>query len=158
MHNTLSAIAFEQINKVVKGEGGVIGLTENASPLLRWMVCGPEKARAVNEYELPQELIKHEQNKVQMLDTMNRLKFGQLRLSSKSDLLVPLEKICVIVTESPDLDAIILDGAVIVNILKPRFCKTLKDYSKQVLLPHINNYLKSCSQKDVIWDETVRTA
>ncbi|CAG2233639.1 unnamed protein product [Mytilus edulis] len=57
--------------------------------------------------------------------------FGQLRLSSKSDLLVSLEKMCVIVTEIPDVDAIILDGAVIVNILKPRFCKTFEDYSKQ---------------------------
>ena len=67
MHNTFSAIAFEhayeQINMVVKGDGGVIGLTENASQLLRCMVSGPEKARAVNEYELQQELIKHEQNK-----------------------------------------------------------------------------------------------
>ncbi|CAG2223289.1 unnamed protein product [Mytilus edulis] len=79
--------------------------------------------------------------------------FGQLRLGSKSDLLVPLEKMCVIVTEIPDVDAIILDGAVIVNILKPRFCKTFEDYSKQVFLPHINNYLKSCSRIDVIWDE-----
>ncbi|CAC5382291.1 unnamed protein product [Mytilus coruscus] len=79
--------------------------------------------------------------------------FGQLRLGSKSDLLVPLEKKCVIVTENPDVDAIILDGAVIVNILKPRFCKTFEDYSKQVFLPHINNYLKSCSRLDVIWDE-----
>ncbi|CAG2204044.1 unnamed protein product [Mytilus edulis] len=60
---------------------------------------------------------------------------------------------CVIVTEIPDVDAIILDGAVIVNILKPRFCKTFEDYSKQVFLPHINNYLKSCSRIDVIWDE-----
>ncbi|VDI16831.1 Hypothetical predicted protein [Mytilus galloprovincialis] len=42
-HSTFSAIAIdhahEQNNKLVKGEGGVIGLTENASQLLRWMVC-----------------------------------------------------------------------------------------------------------------------
>ncbi|VDI52492.1 Hypothetical predicted protein [Mytilus galloprovincialis] len=49
--------------KLVKGEGGVIGLTENASQLLRWLVCDPEMARAVNEFELSQELIKHEQSK-----------------------------------------------------------------------------------------------
>ncbi|XP_076078833.1 uncharacterized protein LOC143048849 [Mytilus galloprovincialis] len=298
-HSTFSAIAIdhahEQNNKLVKGKGGVIGLTENASQLLRWMVCGPEMARAVNEFELSQELIKHEQSKgpnvrhheqveskqkafvkqvialtatieemgnpfleesedLLVLDTrdivdpkvantvrnieqigndkyheyvrerldkrtrplsdpikQNKLhlfrrqelrseskekrqisslkqncslfsqlyvscqvrdsdldeffphenqayppslsQFGQLRLGSKSDLLVPLEKMCVIVTEIPDVDAIILDGAVIVNILKPRFCKTFEDYSKQVFLPHINNYLKSCSRIDVIWDE-----
>ncbi|CAG2222711.1 unnamed protein product [Mytilus edulis] len=65
--STFSAIAIdqahEQNNKLVKGEGGVIGLTENASQLLRWIVCGPEMARAVNEFELSQELIKHEQSK-----------------------------------------------------------------------------------------------
>ncbi|CAG2245959.1 unnamed protein product [Mytilus edulis] len=32
------AHVHEQNNKLVKGEGGVIGLTENASPLLRWIV------------------------------------------------------------------------------------------------------------------------
>ena len=56
-------------------------------------------------------------------------------------------------TESPDVDAIILDGAAIVNMLKPRFCKTFEDYSKQIFLPHIDNYLKVCSQVDVVWDE-----
>ncbi|VDI52493.1 Hypothetical predicted protein [Mytilus galloprovincialis] len=60
---------------------------------------------------------------------------------------------CVIVTEIPDVDVIIFDGAVNVNIPKPRFCKTFEDYSKQVFFPHINNYLKSCSRIDVILDK-----
>ena len=50
-HNTFSAIAIdhahEKNNKLVKGEGVVIGLTESASQLLRWMVCGPKIACAV---------------------------------------------------------------------------------------------------------------
>ena len=41
----------EQNNKKVKGDGGAIGLTENSSELLRWMVCGPEVARVVGEFE-----------------------------------------------------------------------------------------------------------
>ena len=40
-HNTFYSIAIdharEQNNKLVKGEGGVIGLTESAPQLLRWM-------------------------------------------------------------------------------------------------------------------------
>ncbi|KAH3703286.1 hypothetical protein DPMN_078318 [Dreissena polymorpha] len=55
--------AHEQNNKLVKGEGGVIGLTEYATQLLRWMVCGPEMARVVNEFEISQERIKQEQTK-----------------------------------------------------------------------------------------------
>ena len=76
-----------------------------------------------------------------------------MRLDSKSDLLVPLEKKSETETESPDVDAIIFDSAAIVNMRKPRFCKTFEDYSKQIFLPHIDNYLKVCSQVDVVWDE-----
>ena len=61
--------------------------------------------------------------------------FGQLRLGSKSELLVPLEKKSESETESSDVDAIILDGAAIVNMLKLRFCKTFEDYSRQIFLP-----------------------
>ena len=49
-----SAIAIEhkheQNNKKIKGDGGAIGLTENSVELLRWMVCGPEAARVVEEF------------------------------------------------------------------------------------------------------------
>ena len=47
----------------------------------------------------------------------------------------------------------ILDGAVIVNMLKPRFCNIFEDYFKQIFLPHIDNYLKVCSRVDVVLDE-----
>lgn len=32
----------EQLNAIVKGDGGVIGITENESALRRWMIAGPE--------------------------------------------------------------------------------------------------------------------
>ena len=34
--------AHEQNNQCVKDDGGTIGLTENSSQLLRWMISGPE--------------------------------------------------------------------------------------------------------------------
>jgi len=43
--------AHEQINALVKGDGGAVGLTENPGALRRWMVEGPEKARQVDEFE-----------------------------------------------------------------------------------------------------------
>ena len=43
--------AHEQINALVKGEGGVVGLTENPAALRRWMVAGTEIARQVDEFE-----------------------------------------------------------------------------------------------------------
>lgn len=43
--------AHKQNNKLVKGDGGIIGLTENSSQLLRWMVAGPEIAGLVNDFQ-----------------------------------------------------------------------------------------------------------
>ena len=43
--------AHEQVNAVVKGEGGAVGLTESPGALLRWMVSGPELSRMVEEFE-----------------------------------------------------------------------------------------------------------
>lgn len=52
---SFSAIALdqvhEQLNAVVKSNGGAIGLTENAAALLRWMVSGPEVADLIDQFE-----------------------------------------------------------------------------------------------------------
>ena len=51
-----SAIAIdhthEQNNKIVKGDGGAVGLLQNPRALLRWMVAGPELARVIEEFEI----------------------------------------------------------------------------------------------------------
>ena len=39
--------AHEQLNALVKGEGGAVGLTENAAALRRWMVAGSEISRMI---------------------------------------------------------------------------------------------------------------
>ena len=51
----------EQLNAMVKGDGGATGLIENPTALRRWMVAGPEIASLVSEYndkllnKIPQE-------------------------------------------------------------------------------------------------------
>ena len=42
--------AHEQNNALIKGDGGAVGLTDNPSALLRWMIAGPEVARAIEEF------------------------------------------------------------------------------------------------------------
>ena len=42
--------SHEQQNAVVKGEGGVIGITENEDALRRWMIAGPEIALILSEH------------------------------------------------------------------------------------------------------------
>ena len=41
----------EQLNAKVKGVGGAIGLTQNESALQRWVICGPETSRLIDEFE-----------------------------------------------------------------------------------------------------------
>ena len=43
--------AHEQNKKVVKGDGGAVGLLQNPKALLRWMVAGPELSRVIGEFE-----------------------------------------------------------------------------------------------------------
>lgn len=42
----------EQLNAIVKGDGGII--TENESAMRRWMIAGPEMARIVSEVSIKQ--------------------------------------------------------------------------------------------------------
>lgn len=39
------------MNAKIKGDGGVIGLTENPQALLRWIIAGPECGRIIDEFE-----------------------------------------------------------------------------------------------------------
>ncbi len=41
----------EQENAQVNGEGDIIGLTESQEALQQWMVCGPEIAKCLSEFE-----------------------------------------------------------------------------------------------------------
>jgi len=41
----------EQNNVCIKGDSGAVGLTDNPSALLCWMVAGPEVARLIEEFQ-----------------------------------------------------------------------------------------------------------
>ena len=43
--------SHEQLNKCIKGDGGVLGLTEDPAALQRWMLAGPEISWVVDEFE-----------------------------------------------------------------------------------------------------------
>ena len=55
--------AHEQNNDLIKGSGGVVGLTDNPSAFKKWMIAGPEQARLLKEFE--QEYISEEDHKQQ---------------------------------------------------------------------------------------------
>lgn len=79
--------------------------------------------------------------------------FGDLRHGSKSDLLVQLEKTTESSNEAPSVDALVLDGAALVNMLKPRGSKTFEDYFRDIFKPYIQIQLHSVRRIDIIWDE-----
>ena len=62
-------------------------------------------------------------------------KFGSLRSGNKSQLLPILEDLAPVREEPPAVDVLLLDGAAIINILKPGAAKIFKEYAEQVFLP-----------------------
>jgi len=55
-HREFSALgidqAHDQANALIKGDGGVIDVTEDPSALRRWMVADPEVSHLVSQYEV----------------------------------------------------------------------------------------------------------
>ena len=52
--------AHEQLNAVIKGDGGAVGLTENEAALARWVTAGPEVVRTLLQFEGQQCSIRSE--------------------------------------------------------------------------------------------------
>ena len=77
---------------------------------------------------------------------------GKLRGGSKSDLVKCLKKLLDGPSETPSVDAIIMDGAVLVQMLKPIMVQTFKEYSDRVFKPRVLKHLESVGRIDVVWD------
>ena len=82
-------------------------------------------------------------------------KFGELHSGTKADLLECFQDTYPTPTDSiPDVDAILLDGAAVINILKLGSAKnTFKEYSEVVFLPFVQSQLQKTNRVDIIWDE-----
>ena len=77
---------------------------------------------------------------------------GQLREGQKADLVKCLKADATPETEQPTLDAIILDGAVIVKMLPPGTVRTFEGYCQTVFCPYIERQLQSMKRIDLVWD------
>ena len=77
---------------------------------------------------------------------------GELRPSVKSDLVECLEELIPPTQTVPHVDAKVLDGAVIVHLLKPRGSRTFKDYYQDVFRSYIELQLRDVTRLDVVWD------
>lgn len=68
--------------------------------------------------------------------------FGQLRTSVKSDIIGCLEGVVPDHDQPNNLDLVLLDGAVIVNLIRPtETMKTFRDYIDKGFVPYIHGQL-----------------
>lgn len=77
---------------------------------------------------------------------------GKLRTGTKSDLLQCFEEIAPASTQAPEVTCVILDRAVIVQMLKPGTVKTFGEYAKEVFIPFVLSQYKSATRLDLLWD------
>ncbi|GFO12519.1 hypothetical protein PoB_003902400 [Plakobranchus ocellatus] len=77
---------------------------------------------------------------------------GKLRFGTKSDLVECLEKYCTSCGEASFVDVIILDGAAVINMLKPTGIKTFQEYADHIFLPFIKAQLRNVTRIDIVWD------
>ena len=80
------------------------------------------------------------------------LQMDQLRGGQKADLVKCLEIINVSDDKQPAVDAIILDGAVAVQMMAPGAARTFGEYFDMVFQPFILKQLESASRIDIVWE------
>ena len=75
-----------------------------------------------------------------------------LYLGTKSDLLVCLEDPSDIQSEAPVASSVVLDGGVLVQILKAASVKNFIEYASQIFIPYILSQFQNASRVDLVWD------
>ena len=53
---------------------------------------------------------------------------------------------------SPVVDALIVDAAVVVNALRPGTSHTFHDYADNVFLPYVRRQMEGVKRIDIVWD------
>lgn len=81
--------------------------------------------------------------------------FGKLRIpTKKSELAECLENNSNVQTTMPtDVKVIIIDGAAIVNMIKPRLEKTFAEYASESFLPYVVTQTRHAERVDIVWDD-----
>ena len=56
------------------------------------------------------------------------------------------------------VDATVLDGAAVVQMLNPGVAKTFQEYADMVILPYVSNQLTTAKRVDVVWDMYIQVS
>ena len=76
---------------------------------------------------------------------------GKLRHGTKSDLIACLDQ-GTSTTEIPNVGAVVLDVAAVINMLKPGSSRTFLDYWEEVFKPYLRRTLNGIKRLDIVWD------
>lgn len=76
----------------------------------------------------------------------------QLQGGTKADLVKCLSDASSQTVEQPSVDAIILDGAVVVQMLQSTAVRTFEEYVDSVVAPYILRQLEEVKRLDIVWD------
>ncbi|KAG0723068.1 hypothetical protein GWK47_043326 [Chionoecetes opilio] len=79
---------------------------------------------------------------------------GGLRTGTKSDLMPCLENLVPVKEDlsTPRVQVSILDGAAIINMLRPGAAKTFQGYATDVFVPYVTSQLQHVDRLDIVWD------
>ena len=78
-----------------------------------------------------------------------------LRLGTKSNLLKCFEDFSSAQSEVPDTTCLVLEGAVIVQMLKPAVANNFDYYAQDVFIPYLASKLQTVSRLDLVWDRYI---
>ena len=76
----------------------------------------------------------------------------ELPLRYKSDILTCFQEIADERSEAPPTTSLIIDGAAIVQMLKPTACKNFREYAQEIFIPYMSTRFLSSSRLDLVWD------
>ncbi|KAK1893845.1 Pantothenate kinase [Dissostichus eleginoides] len=77
---------------------------------------------------------------------------GGLRFGKKSDLLSCLKDVHSAYSDGPKVTCTIVDGAAIIQMLKPTSVKTFNEYTQEIFIPYLNRKLGHVTRLDLVWD------
>jgi len=77
---------------------------------------------------------------------------GGIRQGAKSDLLACLEDVSQPRSEAPPTRCIVLDGTVIVQMLKLATAKSFNEYAHEIFTPYILSKFQQTTRLDLVWD------
>ncbi|PFX16227.1 Hemicentin-2 [Stylophora pistillata] len=78
-----------------------------------------------------------------------KVELGQVRRGKKADLLKCFPSTSAHIAPQPVVDAVIIDGAVIVQMLRPKTVRTFDEYFSTVFAPYILRHLEAAKR---VWD------